>query len=177
MINTSINFRVNYSPTNWERLSKSLQDDLTKIHRINRAQIIKDSLSLARANMLPYKIALDTTKYLNKELEYIPWAPAIAELTYIGQMLGQSERFDNFKDYMFKQLSTLFNKLGLKAKESDGVMEKILQSLVAKTLCKLNYEPCIKSAVEMYEMRKKCKYHKKFEDEGIISILTGITLA
>jgi len=108
--------------------------------------------------MLPYKIALGTTKYLNKEMEYIPCAPAIAELTYIGQMLEKSEGFDNFKNYIFKQLSTLFNKVGLKARERDGVMDKMLQSLLAKTLCKLNYEPCVKSAVEMFEMWRKCKY-------------------
>ncbi len=108
--------------------------------------------------MLSYKIALGTTKYLKKELEYIPWAPAIAELTYIGQMLEKSDGFDDFKNYIFKQLSTLFDKVGLKARETDGVMEKMLQSLVAKTLCKFNYEPCIKSAVEMFEMRRKCKY-------------------
>ncbi len=108
--------------------------------------------------MLDYKTALETTKYLNKESEYIPWAPAIAELTYIGRMLQKSQGFDSFKSYIFKQLSALFQKLGLQFEESQSFMDTKLQTLVANTLCKLNYEPCVKLAMELYESSKKCEY-------------------
>ena len=47
-----------------------------KIHVINRAQIIDDAINLARSGLLSYEIALGVTSYLNKEVEYIPWAAA-----------------------------------------------------------------------------------------------------
>ena len=107
--------------------------------------------------MLDYNTALDTTKYLIKEFEYIPWAPAIAELTYIGRMLEKSEGFGNFKNYMFRQLGALFKKLEFKSDESHSFMKTKLQTLVANTLCKLKYVPCVRLAMEIYESSKKCK--------------------
>ena len=49
-----------------------------KIHVINRAQIIDDAINLARSGLLSYEIALGVTSYLNKEVEYIPWAAALS---------------------------------------------------------------------------------------------------
>jgi aminopeptidase N len=48
--------RVNYDKTNWEMISQSLLMDHRTIHRINRAQILDDSLTLARAGHLQYKV-------------------------------------------------------------------------------------------------------------------------
>ena len=146
-------YRVNYSPSNWEALFKSLQSDLTKIHRLNRAQIIKDSLSLARAGLLDYKIALGSTKYLKKELEYIPWSPALTELTYLDKMLQNTDGALAYNEYIFKQLGSTFDRLGLTPKDNDSFMDIQLRALVVETLCSLEYEPCVKKSVEVYEKR------------------------
>ena len=146
-------YRVNYSPSNWEAISKSLQTDLTQIHRLNRAQIIKDSFSLARAGLLDFKIALDLTKYLNNELEYIPWSPALTELKYLGQMLLKTNGVSAYNDYIFKLLEPTFNRLGLTPKDTDSFMDIQLRALVAETLCGLEYEPCVKKANEIYDNR------------------------
>lgn len=42
-------YRVNYDVENWEALAKQLQEDLSVIATLNRAQIVDDSLNLARA--------------------------------------------------------------------------------------------------------------------------------
>ena len=146
-------YRVNYSPRNWESIFKSLQTDLTKIHRLNRAQIIKDSLSLARAGLLDYKIALGSSKYLNKETEYIPWSPALTELKYLGQMLQKTDGAPAYKDYIFKKLGSTFDKLGLTPTDTDSFMDIQLRATVVETLCGLEYEPCVKKALEVYEKR------------------------
>ena len=57
---------------------KQLNEDHMKIHVINRAQIIDDAINLARSGLLSYEIALGVTSYLNKEVEYIPWAAALS---------------------------------------------------------------------------------------------------
>ena len=137
-------------------------EDHTQIHRVNRAQIIKDSLTLARANLVDYSLALATTKYLSKELEYIPWSPAISELTYIGKMIGNSKGSTEYKNYMIKFLAPLFRKLGVMHKDSDGFMDILLRALVTKTLCNLNYKPCINSTLELYDKWKQCKIFLHF---------------
>ena len=126
---------------------------MTKIHRLNPAQIIKDSLSLARAGLLDYKIALGSTKYLNKELEYIPWSPALTELTYLDKMLQGTDGALAYKEYIFKQLGSTFDRLGLTPKDTDSFMDIQLRALVVETLCSLEYEPCVKKSLEVYEKR------------------------
>jgi hypothetical protein len=58
-------------------------------------QILDDSLTLARAGHLDYPLALANTEYLSKETEYIPWAAAIGELSYIGRMLSRDRFYDS----------------------------------------------------------------------------------
>ncbi len=122
---------------------------------------MKDSLSLARADLLDYKIALGTTKYLSKELEFIPWSPAISELIYLGQMLHKSDGHSNYKEFMSKQLGPLFGKLGLMPKGGEGFMDIQLRALIVKTLCDLEYEPCVKAAIEVFKNKGR-KYTIQF---------------
>ena len=45
-------YRVNYDKQNWELIIKQLNEDHTKIHVINRAQIIDDAINLARSGII-----------------------------------------------------------------------------------------------------------------------------
>ena len=76
---------------------KQLNEDHTKIHVINRAQIIDDALNLARVGLLKYELALEVTSYLNSETEYIPWAAALTGLRYIEEMLKRTSGYGDFK--------------------------------------------------------------------------------
>lgn len=68
-------YRVNYDDHLWDLLVEQLNgDEFGKIHLLNRAQLVDDSLSLARAGKINYKVPLDILAYLEKELDYIPWA-------------------------------------------------------------------------------------------------------
>lgn len=75
---TSNNFTgyylVNYDPTNWQRLADYLNsDNYTKIHVLNRAQIIHDAYHLMMAQQLNISIFLDLASYLSRETDYAPW--------------------------------------------------------------------------------------------------------
>jgi aminopeptidase N len=93
-------YRVNYDEENWKLIIKQLNEDHTKIHVINRAQIIDDALNLARAGHLKYELALGVTSYLNSETEYIPWAAALTALRHLEEMLKRTAAYGNFKVYM-----------------------------------------------------------------------------
>lgn len=48
-------------------------------------------LKQQRAKIIPTVLALDTTKYLNKERSYIPWKSAMNNLGYFYLMFDRSE--------------------------------------------------------------------------------------
>jgi len=53
---TYLNSRVNYDKTNWLMIGQALLMDHHKIHRINRAQILDDALTLARTEHVDYQV-------------------------------------------------------------------------------------------------------------------------
>lgn len=68
-------YRVNYDNTLWDLLIQHLNgDDYEQIALLNRAQLVDDSLNLARAGKISYDVPLSILEYLHKEADYIPWA-------------------------------------------------------------------------------------------------------
>ena len=116
-------YRVNYDAQNWKLISDFLTSDHTAIHRMNRAQILDDVFSLARAGLLDYTLALEQTKYLSKELDYIPWASAFSGFQYLQSMLKRSPGFGKFKHYMILALQPLYARLGFMEKPDDTILD------------------------------------------------------
>ena len=92
-------YRVNYDLKNWKLITNYLNDPLkySDISPANRAQLINDAMNLARADILDYTVALDVTKYLRHETEYVPWKTAISDLFYIDSMLIHSSDYHLMK--------------------------------------------------------------------------------
>lgn len=99
-------YRVNYDITNWQLLANYLQDsrNFSMIAPTNRAQIVDDALTLARAGKLDYRIALNLTRYLINETEYVPWRSALGALSFIESMMSSGSEY-----YMFKVSSIIIN--------------------------------------------------------------------
>lgn len=70
-------YRVNYDFNNWHALILALNsDDFEKIHVLNRAQLVDDSLSFAAGGYLDYSVVFGILGYLSRETEYTPWSAA-----------------------------------------------------------------------------------------------------
>uniref|UniRef100_A0A6Q2XTA2 Aminopeptidase n=1 Tax=Esox lucius TaxID=8010 RepID=A0A6Q2XTA2_ESOLU len=89
-INVTGYYRVNYNIKNWERLLVQLSTDHQIIPVINRAQLVDDAFNLARAQLILTTLALNTTKYLSKEREYMPWESAMDNLDYFYLMFDRT---------------------------------------------------------------------------------------
>ena len=150
-------YRVNYDSENWKKISAALLKDHKKIHRTNRAQILDDSLTLAKAGLLDYPTALGTTEYLAKEVDYIPWTAAIAELNYIGKMLGRTPGYGAFKEFMIRQLLPIYQHLGFENKETDSSTDIRLREEIINLLCNLGYDDCEDKAIQLFRKWLKCK--------------------
>lgn len=64
---------------------------------INRAQIMDDALNLAEAGQLDYDTALNLTRYLEHETDYVPWNAALSSLGYISSMMSRSSGYGLLK--------------------------------------------------------------------------------
>ncbi|KAL8206925.1 UNVERIFIED_CONTAM: hypothetical protein K2H54_035314, partial [Gekko kuhli] len=80
-------YRVNYENESWADLANIMINDHQKFSLTDRAGFLEDAFSLARAGLLDYGYALNLTRYLQDEEEYIPWHRVIAAVSYIGSML------------------------------------------------------------------------------------------
>lgn len=81
-IQESSYYRVNYDNNLWKLLIQQLNgNNHEQIHLLNRAQLVDDSLNLARAGKIDYDIPLSILGYLIKEKDYVPWA-SVDSLTF-----------------------------------------------------------------------------------------------
>ncbi|XP_039413908.1 aminopeptidase N [Corvus cornix cornix] len=107
-LNVTGYFRVNYNQENWDQLLNQLVADHQVFPVINRAQIIDDAFNLARAKYVNVTLALNTTRFLSQETEYMPWQAALSNLQYFQLMFDRSEVFGAMSSYMKKQVTPLF---------------------------------------------------------------------
>lgn len=61
--------------------------DYQKIHHLNRAQLIDDSMKLARANELNYEVALNISSFLHREQDQAVWITANANFYFLYNIL------------------------------------------------------------------------------------------
>ena len=88
---------MNYDTKNWQLIIDQLNRNHNVIHTVNRAQLLDDSLNLARATLLPYDLAFSVTQYLKDDDEYLPWESFLNAFSYISTMLLRSPSYGLFK--------------------------------------------------------------------------------
>uniref|UniRef100_A0A671VWD8 Aminopeptidase n=1 Tax=Sparus aurata TaxID=8175 RepID=A0A671VWD8_SPAAU len=105
-INCTGYYRVNYNLENWQRLLNQLETDQSMIPLMNRGQLIDDAFNLARAKLVDVTLALNSTRFLQNETEYIPWESAVRNLEYFVLMFDRSEVFGPMQAWQEKVKST-----------------------------------------------------------------------
>lgn len=96
-------YRVNYEESNWRAITEELQRQSSRgaskfrISVANRAQLIDDAMNLARAGYIAYDIALNLTRYLQNEMEYVPWKAAISGFHFLNTMFINQGEYDLLK--------------------------------------------------------------------------------
>nr|BAG82599.1 aminopeptidase N [Gloydius brevicaudus] len=157
-VNVTGYFRVNYDLENWQRLMNQLNKDLQEIPVLNRAQIIDDAFNLARAKHVGTDLALNTTRYLGLEREYLPWDTALDNLDYFRLMFDRSEVYGPMQRYIRKQVTPLFEhfrNLTLNWNEiPDGLMNQYNQILAIRTACSYGVPGCNELASSWFEAWK-----------------------
>ncbi|GIY61314.1 thyrotropin-releasing hormone-degrading ectoenzyme [Caerostris darwini] len=170
-------YRVNYDQDNWNLILEQLIENHTVINVINRAQIINDLLNLARSDEAEYALALNMTKYLFLEEEYLPWKAAFTAFKYLDTMLAKTPGHDEFKEYLITIMTPLYHRLGWSAELDDNdILSKFLRKSILKWTCNYDNPDCVKEALaKFHEWKENSPENQTIPADDLeIVLCTGI---
>ncbi|KAL7638670.1 UNVERIFIED_CONTAM: hypothetical protein RMT77_011242 [Armadillidium vulgare] len=144
-------YRVNYDDRSWDLIINQLLTDHTVIDPINRAQIIDDTMTLARAGIVPYATAFKVLSYLRNENEYVPWKAALSGLSFIESMFEQTGGFGALKEFSISLILPMYKKLGFQDSVNDPFLEQLQRAQILQRACSLGHRPCIEESVKLYK--------------------------
>lgn len=146
-------YRVNYEQSNWQEIIKILNsNDYTKIHVLNRAQLVDDALTLAFDGYLSYDIALGVVSYLFRETDYIPWYPAVIAFDKLDYILKGTPLHSQFKRFIRMMVRRLHVTYGMEARETDGVNEHFGRELGIDWTCRMGDQRCLDYAFNQIQI-------------------------
>ncbi|XP_071443368.1 uncharacterized protein [Hetaerina americana] len=149
-------YRVNYDEKNWRLIINHLHGEHFKnVHPLNRAQLIDDSLNLARAGHVHYHTALDLTSYLAKETDFIPWYSAYQGLAFLDARLAATAGYNKYMNFILDIINANYEKVKFKDSPSDDHITHLSRSMLLPWACKYQHKDCIEEATKMFSEWKQ----------------------
>lgn len=165
-MNQSGYYIVNYDETNW----RALITNIMKLDPLIRAQLISDSMDLARANLLSYDIPLRMISVMATRDMYVIFVPtmiALNKLLFLYNILSNTPAFGLFQvsprvfdlgsliiQVRFQEFhQTIFrNTYGLVdlTDNGDDYLTKRIRTVVLNWSCKSSESQCVHEARGMY---------------------------
>ncbi|XP_011876026.1 PREDICTED: aminopeptidase N-like isoform X3 [Vollenhovia emeryi] len=139
-------YRVNYDSTNWRKITNYLNcEEYTKIHVLNRAQIIDDAYALLTEKQLDIFTFFNVTSYLSRERDYIAWYPMFRILSLLTQFFSFPES-KAFKLHMAKIFTGLLENVGYEEKLDEDDLMKLKRLDATKWACIVGNSKCRRMA-------------------------------
>lgn len=143
-------YRVNYEEETWNKIAENLSSSNSDFSSADRASFIDDAFALARAQLLNYTTALNLTKYLKGETDYIPWQRAIAAVNYIISMFeDDTEIYPKIERYFRDQIKPVADNLGWD--DTGNHLTKLLRASVLGFACRMGDEEALRNASRLFE--------------------------
>ncbi|XP_046387347.1 aminopeptidase N-like [Ischnura elegans] len=144
-------YRVNYDEHNWKLITNfMLGKDFHKVHPVNRAQLIDDSLNLARGGLLRYSVALNLIRYMEQETDFIPWYSLYPSLAFLDSRLKYSEEYPRFKMLMSHLMLKYYQSLNFTDSPQDDHLALLSRSMLLPWACKYKNEECVEEAHKIF---------------------------
>lgn len=141
---------MNYDSQNWNTLSTLLVNNHENFSAADRAGILDDAFSLARAGLVNYSVPLELTKYLINETDYLPWHRVISAVTYIADMLeDDTNLYLRFQEYFRYLVKPIVNKLSWS--DSGSHLDRLLRASVLDFACSMNDVESLSNASQQFE--------------------------
>lgn len=87
-------YRVQYDDQNYQLIANELSNgDMNKFKITTRSSIISDVFDFAITERLNYTVVFNIIKYLEHELEYVPWSSAFTGLNNVDRLFAGSSKY------------------------------------------------------------------------------------
>ncbi|XP_037030608.1 aminopeptidase N-like [Bradysia coprophila] len=136
-------YRVKYDTRNYELISHALyQGGVSQMHALSRAQLLDDAFNFARNDQLSYAVFLNLTRFLQKDNDYIPWAPANTAFTFLDRMFASHASHNVFRDYIRKLTESMYDAVFIDDVVGEPHIRKYGRSLIIKLACEMGSTHC-----------------------------------
>ncbi|XP_077255618.1 aminopeptidase N-like isoform X2 [Temnothorax americanus] len=138
--------RVYYDTTNMKKIIRYLNsEEYTKIHVLNRAQIIDDAYAFLLEDQLDSSVFIDLITYYEQEKDYVAWRPMFRILKRNEKYFSLPES-EGFKSYMVRTFDGVLQYVGYKENPDDDDLTKKLRLKATKWACTVGHAECKRSA-------------------------------
>ncbi|XP_066270940.1 aminopeptidase N-like [Branchiostoma lanceolatum] len=148
-VNQTGYYRVNYDIANWGLITSFLNsDNFQDIPIATRSALIDDAFNIAQSGGLSTVIALELSRYLEREQEYLPWASASGAFGYISNMMAGTDSNQHLERYVLKLVLPVYNRLGWD--DTGGHLEKYNRMTALSLACYFGYNGCLQNASQKF---------------------------
>ncbi|KAI5638675.1 peptidase family m1 domain-containing protein [Phthorimaea operculella] len=140
-------YRVNYDDYTWDLIALALRQNVSVIHEYNRAQIVNDIFSYARAGLMTYTRAFSLLSFLENETQYAPWVAAITGFNWIRNRLQSNPVLLNqLQNIIVGWASNVMADIGYFEPANESFMRSYLRMQMAPFMCNMNVLACRQAA-------------------------------
>ncbi|XP_049536355.1 glutamyl aminopeptidase-like [Anopheles darlingi] len=143
-------YRVNYPDSMWNEFAKALTANVNTFTIGDRTGLLNDAFALADASLLNYSVALELTRYLVKEQEYVPWSAIASKLKSIRNLLYNYISYDHITQYTRQLVSEVVTSVGWDPQENEH-MKNLLRTTVLDVACTVGHPECLSEAGERFK--------------------------
>ncbi|XP_050068401.1 glutamyl aminopeptidase-like [Anopheles maculipalpis] len=143
-------YRVNYPVAMWQQFGEALRRDVNTFTIGDRTGLLNDAFALADASLLAYNHALDLTRYLSEETEYVPWSAIASKLKTIRNLLYNFISYDDITSYTQTLVSDVVQTVGWDVPADGEHMKNLLRTTVLDLACSFGHSGCLAEASKRF---------------------------
>lgn len=145
-------YRVLYDDKNYELISNELNSgDHSKIHPLNRAQLLDDLKSFVDTGRVPPKTFFDMVSYLQKETDFAPWYVAKRALGELDSTLSGSDKQKVFHSFVASLVEPVYRKVASTLATENSYVDKNLRNVVTDLACSFGVKSCLDETRQQFE--------------------------
>ncbi|XP_022904718.1 aminopeptidase N-like isoform X2 [Onthophagus taurus] len=140
-INQTGYFIVNYDEDNWRKLLEIIMHLQPGI----RAQLISDSMDLARGGLLNYDVPLKMISTIGRsddDINYVHYLAIFEKTNYLHNILRSTPIYGHFEIFFFDTFSFAFESVKFDEYPKEHYLRKRIRSLILKQACRTSDSKC-----------------------------------
>uniref|UniRef100_A0A8C6PR36 Aminopeptidase n=1 Tax=Nothobranchius furzeri TaxID=105023 RepID=A0A8C6PR36_NOTFU len=166
-VNMSGYYMVHYAGDGWNSIIKLLQHNHKALSGNDRASLIQNVFQLVSVGKVSLDTALELSLYLSNETEIMAVTRGFGELVPLYKLMEKRDMTvleKQMKGYIVELFRDLIDQQ--QWSDSGSVSERVLRSYLLLFACFMNYEPCVRKAIQLFSQWK--------ESDGILPHLFSL---